>query len=175
MTLNSEIVESSESLDKSGATLEKSMDFEGRSEKLKSILKNRPVKSELEDMNIIKPGGADGSITAKQQQLKRAQIENTLEAKLRERPERDEVDKLLNFSEVVEVLPTFRKSEYNRKPDTNATFKKLTPQMKVQIREELNSFKKTEMPVCRISLLNNLCRFTKKVLRNANTNNPNTF
>ncbi|KAL3900487.1 MAG: hypothetical protein SGCHY_001306 [Lobulomycetales sp.] len=145
-SLNKKIVESSESLDKSGATLEKSMDFEGRSEKLKSILKNRPVKSELEDMNIIKPGGADGSITAKQQQLKRAQIENTLEAKLRERPERDEVDKLLNFSEVVEVLPTFRKSEYNRKPDTNATFKKLTPQMKVQIREELNSFKKTEMP-----------------------------
>jgi hypothetical protein len=126
--------------------LEKSTDFENRSQKLKSAMKQRPEKRELEEMNIMK-SGAEGSIAAAQQALKRSQIEDALEAKLRDRPGQEDVDKLLNFSEVVEVLPTFRKSEYNRKPDTNATFKKLTPSMKVQIREELNSFKKSEMPV----------------------------
>ena len=54
---------------------------------------------------------------------------------------------LLHFNETVEVLPTFRRTEYNRKPDGNSTFKKLTPQMKIQIREELNTFKKNEMNV----------------------------
>lgn len=122
------------------------MNFKENSQKLKSILKNRPEKTQLEELNIIK-STVDGSIAATQLQLKRAQIENTLESKLRDRPAPEDVEKMLNFSEVVEVLPTFRKSEYNRKPDTNATFKKLTPQMKIQIREELNTFKKQEMPV----------------------------
>lgn len=140
------LVDSVDTLEKSGTDLEKSTLFEQRSQKLKSCLRVRPEKSELEEMNIIKPG-AQGSIAEAQQALKRAQVENALEAKLRDRPAQEDVDKLLNFSEVVEVLPTFRKSEYNRKPDANATFKKLTPSMKVQIREELNSFKKSEMPV----------------------------
>jgi hypothetical protein len=53
----------------------------------------------------------------------------------------------LIFSETVEVLPTFRKSEYNRRPDASATFKNLTPAMKVEIREELNNYKKSEMDI----------------------------
>lgn len=55
--------------------------------------------------------------------------------------------KMTNFNQTVEVYSTFKKQEYNRKPDENATFRKLTPQMKVAIREELNTFKKTEMEV----------------------------
>jgi hypothetical protein len=82
-----------------------------------------------------------------QEKLKRAQLENSLDEKLRNRPELEEMGSLIHFSESVEVLPTFRKSEYNRKPDGNATFKKLTPQMKVAIREELNAFKRSEMSV----------------------------
>ena len=76
-------------------------------------------------------------------------MEDTLSNRLRDRPDIEELQerKILIFAETVEVLPTFRKSEYNRKPDANATFKNLTPQMKNEIREELNTFKKTEMAV----------------------------
>lgn len=142
-------MDSNDSLDGSstGSPVEKNLDFEKKQEELKSILKKRPEKATLEEMNIIKGGDIDPSIAATQQMLRRAQLENHLENKLRERPDIEDVSKIINFSEVVEVLPTFRKSEYNRKPDNNATFKKLTPQMKVMIREELNSFKKNEMPV----------------------------
>lgn len=123
---------------------------------IKSILKKRPEKEALEAMNILKGVDADPSIVAAQERLKRALLENTLEGKLRDRPEVEELveKKVLFFSESVEVLPTFRKSEYNRKPPTDATFRKLTPQMKVQIREELNTFKKHEMTVHEQSLRN---------------------
>jgi preprotein translocase subunit SecD len=39
------------------------------------------------------------------------------------------------------------KTEYNRKPDADATFKNLTQQMKQEIRDELNKYKKSEMDV----------------------------
>lgn len=88
-------------------------------------------------------------MTAIQEQLKRSLLEDSLEGKIRERPNAAELveSRILIFSESVEVLPTFRKSEYNRKPDATATFKNLTQQMKVDIREELNQFKKDEMPI----------------------------
>jgi hypothetical protein len=84
-----------------------------------------------------------------QEALKRSILEDTLENKIRDRPSAEvlEEKKILFFAETVEVLPTFRKSEYNRKPDANATFKNLTQQMKVEIREELNNFKKEEMDI----------------------------
>ncbi|KAJ1339888.1 hypothetical protein BSLG_005423 [Batrachochytrium salamandrivorans] len=131
------------------ATQETHMSFEVRSAQLRSILKKRPEKSQLEGMNILKGRTTDPSIVIAQEKLKRAQIENALEGRLRDRPNIEELEeaKIIIFSETVEVLPTFRKSEYNRKPDANATFKNLTPQMKVQIREELNTFKKNEMSV----------------------------
>ncbi|KAJ3199312.1 hypothetical protein HK099_003227 [Clydaea vesicula] len=141
-------VDSNDTLDQSGVSLEKNINFDKKAKQLKSCLRQRPEKSELQDMNIIRTNeNLDPSIAAAQMQLQKRQLEHTLEAKLRDRPNLDEVSTIINFSEVVEVLPTFRKSEYNRKPDTNATFKKLTPQMKVMIREELNNFKKSEMPV----------------------------
>ncbi|KAJ3064382.1 hypothetical protein HK102_008217, partial [Quaeritorhiza haematococci] len=142
-------VDSNDSIEQAGLSLEKSMNFEKRSNELRSILKKRPEKAALEGMNILKSGDVHPSLVATQQQLRRAQLEDSLENKLRDRPPIQELEqkKIINFSEVVEVLPTFRKSEYNRKPDTNATFRKLTPQLKVQIREELNTFKKNEMPV----------------------------
>lgn len=55
--------------------------------------------------------------------------------------------KLLFFSDDIEVAATYKKTEYNRKPDDDLTFKRLTPQLKSQIRDELNQFKKTEMIV----------------------------
>lgn len=58
----------------------------------------------------------------------------------------------------MEVLPTFRKSEYNRKPDASATFKNLTQAMKVEIREELNSFKKGEMEIHEDSIVKTYIR-----------------
>ncbi|KAI9203930.1 uncharacterized protein BJ171DRAFT_562111 [Polychytrium aggregatum] len=147
---------SNENLAQSGHELEKSLNFEQKAEALKSCLKKRPEKATLETANIIKGADIDPSIVAAQERLKRAQIEDTLEGKLRDRPDVEELmeKKVLLFSETVEVLPTFRKSEYNRKPPTDATFRKLTPQMKIAIREELNTYKKLEMPVHEQSLRN---------------------
>ncbi|KAI9090997.1 hypothetical protein DFS34DRAFT_597396 [Phlyctochytrium arcticum] len=136
--------------------LQKTLGFEERQESLRSILKKRPEKEALEDMNILRGGGIDPSLAAAQERLRKSQVADALDSRLRERPEIDELAerRILMFAETVEVLPTFRKSEYNRKPDGNATFRKLTPQMKVVIREELNTFKKHEMPVHEQSLRN---------------------
>jgi hypothetical protein len=145
-----QIVDSDDSLHQSGANLEKSIDIQKRANDLRPILKKRPEKNELEEKNIIKASGIDPSLAETQERLRRAQLENTLDGMLRNRPGIDELAEkkiILHFNETVEVLPTFRKSEYNRKPDGNATFRKLTPQMKIQIREELNNFKKNEMSV----------------------------
>ncbi|RKO95208.1 hypothetical protein CAUPRSCDRAFT_9313, partial [Caulochytrium protostelioides] len=120
-----------------------------RQEALKGILKKRPERQELVELNILKRADVDPSLAATQQALRRAQLTNALEGQLKNRPDVAELEdrKILQFEETVEVLPTFRKSEYNRKPDNDATFRKLTPQLKVAIREELNSYKKHEMPV----------------------------
>ncbi|KAG0313279.1 hypothetical protein BGZ99_008973 [Dissophora globulifera] len=51
------------------------------------------------------------------------------------------------FSDRVEVIPVFRKSEYNRHSNKNVTFRVLTPEMRGEIRDELNTYKMREMPV----------------------------
>ncbi|TPX62061.1 hypothetical protein PhCBS80983_g00617 [Powellomyces hirtus] len=129
--------------------LQKPLNFQERKEAVRSILKKRPEKEQLEELNILKNTSIDPSLAAAQERLRKSQLVDVLDSRLRDRPDVDQLceRRILNFAETVEVLPTFRKSEYNRKPDGNATFRKLTPQMKVQIREELNTFKKHEMPV----------------------------
>ncbi|KAJ3277077.1 DnaJ sub C member 27 [Terramyces sp. JEL0728] len=123
--------------------------IESRASQLKSCLKKRPDKAQLEEKNILKGNGLSPALAAAQEQLKRSILEDTLENKIRDRPPVEELEaaKILIFAETVEVLPTFRKSEYNRKPDATATFKNLTQQMKVDIREELNTYKRSEMEV----------------------------
>jgi hypothetical protein len=100
-------------------------------------------------VNKRKGNGASAAIISRQESLKRSQLEDMLASKIVNRPTVNELEekKILLFAETVEVLPTFRKSEYNRKPDATATFKNLTQQMKVDIREELNTFKKEEMDI----------------------------
>ncbi|KAF9924200.1 hypothetical protein FBU30_005795 [Linnemannia zychae] len=53
----------------------------------------------------------------------------------------------INFHETVEIIPAYKKSEYNRQGDKYATFKILTPDMKSEIRDELNNYKMREMAV----------------------------
>ncbi|KAG0253041.1 hypothetical protein DFQ27_007709 [Actinomortierella ambigua] len=53
----------------------------------------------------------------------------------------------IGFLSTVEIIPAHRKSEYNRRSDKNATFKVLTPDMKGEIRDELNAYKMREMAV----------------------------
>ncbi|KAI9221970.1 hypothetical protein BC828DRAFT_414424 [Blastocladiella britannica] len=123
-----------------------------RSSALRSCLKKRPEREELMQKNILKEsdvsGRVDASLAVAADQLKRAQLADQLESQLVARPNPDELpSRVLKFVESVEVLPTFRKTEYNRRPDSNSTFRKLTPKLKMEIREELNTFKKTEMPV----------------------------
>jgi hypothetical protein len=74
-------------------------------------------------------------------------LENSLESKIKSRPNADQVKSVLNFNEVVEVLPTFRANDYNRKTDDSFTFKRLTPKLKQEIRDELNQFKREEMDI----------------------------
>ncbi|KAI8899532.1 hypothetical protein BC833DRAFT_360942 [Globomyces pollinis-pini] len=135
--------------------------FESKKKVLKGCLKKRPEKAQLEQQNILKSTGnaaVSPALLNAQEQLKRSILEDTLSAKIRDRPAVEELQaaKILIWSETVEVLPTFRKSEYNRKPDATATFKNLTQQMKVEIREELNQFKKSEMEIHEESA-NNTC------------------
>ncbi|KAG0375764.1 hypothetical protein BGX24_008687 [Mortierella sp. AD032] len=53
----------------------------------------------------------------------------------------------INFLETIEIIPAHRKSDYNRQSDKHATFKILTPDMKSEIRDELNTYKMREMAV----------------------------
>ncbi|KAF9905834.1 hypothetical protein EC991_001239 [Linnemannia zychae] len=55
--------------------------------------------------------------------------------------------KTIAFTDTIEIIPAHRKSEYNRRSDKYATFKNLTPDLKSEIREELNSYKMREMAV----------------------------
>lgn len=140
-------VDSDDSIERGAHGLQKNMNFNQRAEGLHSILKRRSSKVELEDKNILIATDVDPRLVSAKERLKRAQLRDSLDDKLRSRPNPEEISHLIHFDETVEVHPTFRKSEYNRKPDGNSTYRKLTPQMKVVIRQELNSFKKEEMKV----------------------------
>ncbi|KAK3808799.1 MAG: hypothetical protein J3Q66DRAFT_417374 [Benniella sp.] len=53
----------------------------------------------------------------------------------------------VNFLDTIEIIPTYRKSEYSRESDRHATFRMLTSNLKNEIRNELNSYKVREMAV----------------------------
>ncbi|KAG0279390.1 hypothetical protein BGZ95_001368 [Linnemannia exigua] len=55
--------------------------------------------------------------------------------------------KTIGFTDTIEIIPAYRKSEYNRRSDKFATFKNLTPDLKIEIRDELNAYKMREMAV----------------------------
>ncbi|KAG0362625.1 hypothetical protein BGZ54_008562 [Gamsiella multidivaricata] len=60
----------------------------------------------------------------------------------------------INFADRIEVIPVHRKSDYNRQSDKHATFLNLTPELKNEIRGELNTFKLREMAVHENSVRN---------------------
>ncbi|KAJ1506337.1 hypothetical protein HMI54_005149, partial [Coelomomyces lativittatus] len=95
------------------------------------------------------------SLKAATASLQKAQLVDNLNHLLAQRPSPEEVpSRIIQFEDYVQVAETFMKQEYNRQPDTNATFRKLTPKMKMEIRAELNDFKKNEMEVHTESLKN---------------------
>ncbi|KAF9346369.1 hypothetical protein BGX26_002146 [Mortierella sp. AD094] len=53
----------------------------------------------------------------------------------------------IGFHDRIEVIPAHRKADYNRQSDKNVTFKLLTPEMRCDIRDELNTYKMREMAV----------------------------
>ncbi|KAG0258580.1 hypothetical protein BG011_003209 [Mortierella polycephala] len=53
----------------------------------------------------------------------------------------------INFLDMIEIIPAHRKSDYNRSSDKHATFRVLTPDLKSEIRDELNTYKMREMAV----------------------------
>ena len=53
----------------------------------------------------------------------------------------------IGFTDTIEIIPARCKSEYNRRSDKYATFKDLTPDLKNESRDELNTYKMREMAV----------------------------
>ncbi|KAF9966716.1 hypothetical protein BGZ70_001551 [Mortierella alpina] len=53
----------------------------------------------------------------------------------------------INFLDRIEIIPAYRKADYNRSSDKHATFRILTPDLKSEIRDELNTYKMREMAV----------------------------
>ncbi|EPZ32516.1 hypothetical protein ROZALSC1DRAFT_27799 [Rozella allomycis CSF55] len=137
--------------------------FEFRQTQLKSCLRKRMDKNELQERNILKgidyhllkiDTKTDPALASASAKLIRAQLENSLENKMQHRPTPESIAKILGFKDVVEVLPTYRADDYNRKVDDNVTFKMLTPKLKQEIREELNQYKREEMIVHEESVAN---------------------
>ncbi|KAF9427007.1 hypothetical protein BGZ76_002504 [Entomortierella beljakovae] len=53
----------------------------------------------------------------------------------------------IGFSDKIEIIPVLKKADYDRQSDRNVTFKILTPEMRCEIRDELNDYKMKEMAV----------------------------
>jgi hypothetical protein len=53
--------------------------------------------------------------------------------------------KSLSFNPVIKLHETFSAHEYDRRCDTSATCQKLTPELALKIKEELNNFKLKDM------------------------------
>ncbi|KAJ1537887.1 hypothetical protein HK405_014283, partial [Cladochytrium tenue] len=135
-------VESNETLAAGGGA------FGARREVVRSILKRgRPPREALEERNILKVGSTTvaPALAAAQSQLRRAQLQNTLEARLRDAPPSDGSG--LHFSEKVRVSTAHGRGEYDRRAAADAAVRRLTPQTKAAIRAELNAFKRDEMQV----------------------------
>ncbi|KAF9111988.1 hypothetical protein BGX27_004169 [Mortierella sp. AM989] len=60
----------------------------------------------------------------------------------------------IGFKDRIEIIPAHRKADYNRQSDMNVTFRLLTPDMRSDIRDELNTYKMREMAV-HIDSMNN--------------------
>jgi hypothetical protein len=53
--------------------------------------------------------------------------------------------KFLTFNPVIKLHETFSAHEYDRRCDTSTTCQKLTPELALKIKEELNNFKLKDM------------------------------
>lgn len=134
-------------------------DFEDRKVAMKSILKKRARFSWLENPNILRGGEKDETlvetiITLKhERQQQPASPPQTPQTSAKEGGDQSPTPspRKIGFVESVEVIPTFRNSEYSRRPDATATFLNLNNKTKKQIREELNEFKRDEMAVHELS------------------------
>ncbi|KAL7409278.1 hypothetical protein BDY24DRAFT_403657 [Mrakia frigida] len=62
-------------------------------EKLEGFFGSRPDKKELQEKGILKDDKVSPAIQAQREALKRAQLENTLDAKIKERPKPEELIK----------------------------------------------------------------------------------
>lgn len=124
--------------------------FSDRQVQLKSILKTRPERTDLELKGIL-PAMARSSSTLN---FEPTALENTGTLSHSASTQSLSMRRSTSFHDSVEVSQTFRHSEYNRKPDADATFKRLTPRLKMEIREELNTYKRTEMSIHASSVKN---------------------
>ncbi|KAJ3193719.1 hypothetical protein HK101_004305 [Irineochytrium annulatum] len=72
-------------------TLQKTAEFQRSISSLNMNLKQRPEKTALEQMNIIKPGDNNPILAEATEKLRRAQLEDTLANKLKNRPDIDDL------------------------------------------------------------------------------------
>ncbi|PWN25448.1 hypothetical protein BDZ90DRAFT_255716 [Jaminaea rosea] len=62
--------------------------------RLDALLKNRPEAKELQDKNILPNSNAAPSLLAKQEELRKAQLEDRLADRIEHRPDRAELERL---------------------------------------------------------------------------------
>eukprot|EP01137_Pigoraptor_chileana_P034365 Opistho-2@26805 len=112
--------------------------------KLQNHLATRPEKVDLIDRNILKGQNVNPNLFDSQESLKWASTVDILNNAMKRRPsiaELEERNILINFRETVDVGTTFTPGEYDRKVEK--TWTRLTAKDKVEIKRELNEFKRT--------------------------------
>eukprot|EP01136_Pigoraptor_vietnamica_P032035 Opistho-1_new@93379 len=115
--------------------------------KLQNHLATRPERTDLIERNILKGQNVSPNLFESQESLKWANTVDILNNAMKRRPsiaELEERNILINFRDTVDVGTTFTPGEYDRKVEK--TWTKLTAKDKVEIKRELNEFKR-EMEV----------------------------
>eukprot|EP00128_Syssomonas_multiformis_P017015 Colp12_sorted_trinity150504_noHs@17896 len=116
-------------------------------QKLTNHMLTRPDQDDLINRNILKGEPEEEEMTKEEKQAE-------LDYKLQRRPTIRELEErriLIRFNESVDIIETHSNSEYDRKSDKPWT--RLTARDKMQIKKELNEFKKG-MPVHEESVQN---------------------
>ncbi len=78
-----------------------------------------------------------------------------MEKKIKDRPTPTDLEKKkILISDSIEIFYTHHKSEYDRQPHRDSTFRRLTNELKIIIKNEINQYKKDEMIVHPDSTMN---------------------
>ncbi|KAG1441228.1 hypothetical protein G6F56_011578 [Rhizopus delemar] len=108
--------------------------------KIKQVF-GKAKNTERGPKEIIIPDSPNSSVSSRKSRYFRNSIA------LPPSPASSTISSKVSFSSAITLHETYSASEYDRTGDDNTTCQKLTPDMAVKIKEELNSYKLNDMPV----------------------------